>query len=175
MMAPQPKLPTGSMSRPRLSRLQVKDWRDYQLIRLEALRSDPQFFCPSQDETQFTEADWKNRLANPNAAVFGLFVGDSIVGLTAIIRVGNQASSTRAELVSSYIRKEFRGLGFSRLFYEARIAWARAQGDITTLVVEHHRSNIPSFRAHQKFSFKPVPTKHHPPQDGATLVFELEL
>ncbi len=53
--------------------LTPSDWKDYKSIRLEALAAHPNFFCPSRDETKFTEEDWKQRLSNLNAETFGLY------------------------------------------------------------------------------------------------------
>jgi RimJ/RimL family protein N-acetyltransferase len=132
--------------------LTPSDWKDYKSIRLEALAAHPNFFCPSRDETKFTEEDWKQRLSNLNAGTFGLYFNGKLIGLTGIVR--DHVEIQKAHLVSSYIRPEYRRIGLSKLLYQARIAWAQKHETIKYLVVDHNQENEPSYKAHQKFGFK---------------------
>jgi len=147
-------------------------------IRLESLQQHPDVFCPSRDEFEFTEEDWRARLRGTHGVTFGLFVDGKISGISTVIRQGNQPAARRAELVGSYIRQDYRGQGLSRLFYEARIAWAKSQGDIDTLIVEARENNHASHGAHRRFGFLFV-RKHRLEQlDGSTfdtLIYALEL
>ncbi len=127
------------------------DWQEYRFIRLEALSSHPNYFSPLRDETQFTVDDWKRRLNGENACMFGLYADVKLIGLTGIVR--DHTEFEKAHLIASYIRPEYRRTGLSRLFYEARIKWAREQKNIKLLVVDHNQENEPSMRAHQKFGF----------------------
>lgn len=150
-----------------LRQLTPDDWPLYRDLRLEALRKHPAFFSPSRDETNFSESDWRARLSNPNSATFGLFSGSEMIGLTGIVREGNDPSSTTALLVSSYLQREFRGKGLSKLFFDARIQWAEVQGDIKTLILEHRDDNLPSQRAHAKFGFEMIGSEEQTWPDGA--------
>jgi hypothetical protein len=60
-----------------LKKFNPDDWQEFRSIRLEALAAHPNFFSPSRDENQFTEAEWKQRLKNENACTFGLY-GDGV-------------------------------------------------------------------------------------------------
>ncbi len=127
-----------------IKRLTPDDWEGFREIRLEALKLQPESFCPSQDESKFTEQDWRTRLSNPNGATFGLYRGNRL----------------------------------SRLFFEARINWAKECGDIHVLVLEHRDDNLLSERAHHKYGFvlKSSEAKKWP--DGSSrpsLVFELAI
>ncbi len=92
------------------------------------------------DEFAFTDMDWRERSTSTQGITFGLFFGTEPVGISTAARGKNQPDATRAHLVGSYIRPEHRRKGFSRLFYDARIAWAREQGDIGTRPREPLRS-----------------------------------
>lgn len=135
-----------------VKKLTTNDWQEYRAIRLEALAAHPNFFSPSRDETQLTETDWKQRLSNQNAASFGLYAEGELIGLTGIFRDHTELKT--AHLVSSYIKPKFRKKGLSRLLYEERIKWAKAQKDVQILLVDHNEENEPSMKAHQKFGFK---------------------
>ncbi len=166
------------MSEFKIRQLKPEDWKDYREIRLEALRVNGEFFCPSKDNTKFTEADWTNHLENPNSAIFGIYKGSQIVGLTGIVRENNDANATSAQMVMSYIKKEFRGQGLSKMFYDARIAWAKSQSDIKTLVVEHRDDNFASEGAHKKFGFEYVGSSMQAWPDGQSkpaLIYQLKI
>ena len=153
--------------------LSENEWQDYKSIRLEALKKHPEYFCPSRNEAKFTEEEWRERLVNPNAAQFGLYADSELIGLTGIFREREQA-----HLVQSYIREDYRGKGLSKLFYKARLEWAREQEGIKRLVVEHRDDNLPSKGAHQNFGFQFVKSRDQLWPDGQKrpcLVYHLEL
>lgn len=161
-----------------IRQLSSDDWQIYRDIRLEALTKNPEFFSPSRDETKFTESDWKERLSNKNAASFGLFANGVTIGLTGIVREGNNPEATSAHLVSSYIKQQYRRLGLSKQFYNARFEWAKNQKNIKMLILEHRDDNLPSQMAHQKFGFQLVETKEQTWPDGQvrpSLKYQLDL
>lgn len=67
----------------------------------------------------------------------------------------------------SYIKNEYRKLGLSKLFFEARMTWAKSQKNIKTLILEHRDDNLPSQRAHQKFGFRLVDSNDQTWPDGS--------
>jgi RimJ/RimL family protein N-acetyltransferase len=69
-------------------------------------------------------------------------------------------------------------LGLSKLFFEARIKWAKDQGDIKTLFLEHRDDNLPSQKAHEAFGFRLVESNEQSWPDGAvrpSLKYQLDL
>lgn len=142
-------------------KLTAEDWQIVKQIRLEALQLHSNFFAPSRDEFKFTESEWKDRLSGASSASFGVFnEKNEIIGLTGITRDNDDAGL--AWLVSSYIQAPYRRMGLTRLLYEARIQWAKAQNDIHTLVVHHREDNEASRKSHQKFKFEFI--KAYPPE-----------
>lgn len=130
------------------------DWQIFKAIRLEAVSKHGNFFGASLDvESAYDEARWKERLSNTyNGAVFGLYDGDTAIGLTGIYRDWHGREGA-AMLCMSYIREEYRGQGLSDLLYKARIDWAKAQGDIHTIMVGHREGNDASRAANQRWGF----------------------
>jgi RimJ/RimL family protein N-acetyltransferase len=154
------------------------DWELYRKIRLEALKAHPEYFSPSRDEHSFSEADWRERLENLHAATFGLFAGNEIIGLSVIVREGNNPASERAFLVGTYIRKDFRGQGLSAQFFKVRMEWAKKQKHLRTLRLEHREDNLPMLKAHEKFGFTLNGSREQNWPDGtraACLIYELRL
>lgn len=161
-----------------IRQLTADDWQTFRNIRLESLALHPEFFAPSQDETKYTSDQWIERLANKNAASFGLFYNDKIIGVTAIARENNASLSDRAMMMASYIKHEFRGMHLSKLFYEARIDWAKKQKNIKILLISHRRDNLISKNANQRFGFKFTDSYRKTYLDGvedSSLVYELNI
>lgn len=161
-----------------IRQLVATDWQLYRDLRLEALSRHPNFFSPSRDEFKFTELEWKERLDNKNAASFGLFSGPTMIGLTGIVRENNNSQSSNALLVSSYIQPEYRERGLSKLFFEARLQWAKKQGNIKTLTLEHRDDNLASQKAHQKFGFQLLESRMQSWPDGQQrpcLIYRLKI
>lgn len=66
-------------------RLAPEDWRENRAIRLEALAEFPgNYFTTLAEVEKRSEADWHAMLVDPKMAIFGLFDGEQLAGLTAI-------------------------------------------------------------------------------------------
>ena len=123
-------------------RLSELDLEDYKAIRLEALAQAPGNYASNfARESQLSQDEWLVRLRNPNGALFGVYLGSQIVGLTGVMIDNGQPE--QAVMVQSYLRAELRGQGHSQKLYEPRIAWAREQG-LRRIVVSHRADNLSS-------------------------------
>jgi len=135
-----------------LRRLQPEEAPRYKTLRLEALKNDPGMFGNRYElEAAYSEERWTERLVNPNGACFGLFYHEELIGITGIII--DKEEPAEAHLTQSYIRDNYRGRQLSRLFYEARIAWAK-QHNLSRLIISHRESNVISKAANQHFGFR---------------------
>lgn len=141
------------MSAPYTTRqFQATDWRQYKAIRLEALKAEPAVFASSYaEQLLFPDEYWQNRLCDNNCAYFGLYLGDELIGMSGIMCDAHH--DREAELIASYIRKEYRGMDVAQLFYKARIEWARKTG-IKRLIISHRESNAASRKANQRAGFQ---------------------
>lgn len=138
---------------PHLRKLTPDDWQTHKAIRLEALQIEPQFFGGRYaEESARTDQEWIDQLAQEDYwAFWGLYDGDVCIGLTGAVEL--RADATCALLIASYIRKEYRNQGLSKLYYEARIEWARSKG-YKSVEVHHRANNLISKAANQKFGFQ---------------------
>lgn len=133
--------------------LEHAHWQDLFKIRLEAVTKHPNYFLSSPEKTkELTEEDWKRRIKSDKSRVFGLFDGDKLVGITGIFI--SEEEPNAACLVMSYIKEDYRGRGYSKLFYEARINWAIEQNALEVIKVCHRDGNEPSKAAILKHGFK---------------------
>ena len=127
-------------------KLENEDWKAYKALRLEALRLHADKYGSSYEENVGrSDAEWQDDLCGASQAFFGLFDGDEMVGSGGIFMKGE--ASKCGILIGGYIRKEYRGKGYSRLIYEARIEWARDSGLFDRLLIGHRKGNEASRRA----------------------------
>jgi RimJ/RimL family protein N-acetyltransferase len=138
---------------PYLRKFSSNDWTAFKAMRLEALQTEPDKFGGRyMEEAARTDQEWIDQLNKNNYwAFWGLYAGDTCIGLTGIVEMRNDA--TCALLIASYIRNEYRGKGLSSLYYKVRLEWARTMG-YKWVEVHHRRTNIISKAANQKFGFK---------------------
>ncbi|MCB9987817.1 MAG: GNAT family N-acetyltransferase [Rhodospirillales bacterium] len=130
------------------------DWQIFRDLRLKALQTDSAVFSSTyEQEKDNDENDWKSWFAE-GKRVFGLFDGKRMIGLTGVFTRREDQSGRTGIMAASYIEKEYRGYGLSRLLYEARLDWARQYRQWDRLVISHRKSNEVSRRANQAFGFK---------------------
>jgi GNAT superfamily N-acetyltransferase len=144
-----------------------EDVAQYRSIRLEALQLESGMFCNSYAyEAAFSQEQWLARLSNPNGACFGLYYGNELVGITSIV-VSNEEKPDEASMTQSYIRKEHRGRGLSKILYETRLEWAKAH-QIKCLKIGHRASNLASRAANQHYGFTYTHSESNTWPDGKT-------
>lgn len=149
-----------------IRQLNLADLEAYKNLRLEALRLEPSVFSSTYErETAFDDTVWATRLNNPASASFGLFYGETLIGITGILIP--DPDLPEAILVASYIQKPHRGKGLSFLLYRERIAWARAR-KLKRIIVSHRKSNKASEAANQRFGFRFTHEEPTPWPDGLT-------
>jgi RimJ/RimL family protein N-acetyltransferase len=133
-------------------RFEPSEWTAFREVRLRALLADPTVFSSSHaSESARTDAQWQERLADPDCGVFGVFVDGALVGMTGIYVT--REDPTVAGLWGSWLAPEHRRRGLSVPMYEARIAWARARPELRRILVSHRAGNEASRRANQKHGF----------------------
>ena len=140
-----------------IRKLEEKDWRVFSEIRLRSLQTDPSVFGSNHErESKFSESEWRSQLSNTDSAVFAVFDGERPVGMTGVAVDRDDPSRKTALLWGSWLEPSARGNGVSKLFYEARIGWARQQPGVERIIVSHRESNVASKFANQKFGFVPT-------------------
>lgn len=156
-----------------LHRFTLPHWEVYKNIRLEALLTERGVYCSNFAEAALINMQWQERLLATDRAQWGLYDADVCIGLTGVVATGDNT----ANLIASYIHPSYRGGGLSQLFYDARIAWARAQG-IRAITVSHRAGNEASRRANQRVGFAYTHTEPKTWPDGETaghVFYKLEL
>lgn len=130
------------------------EWPVYREMRLKALSSDPGVFCSSYEkESADPDQRWKDGVSDPDVGIFGVFYDGRLVGMTGVAVRKKDESGTTAVLWGSWLEKEWRGRGFSKKMYEARLDWVRQRPRLERVVVSHRESNVASKKANQKHGF----------------------
>ena len=149
-----------------IRRLGPEDWEANRAIRLEALADSPGNYFTSLAEAEArTEQDWRAMLTDPKMAIFGLYDGGTLAGLTAIYIADEDPGGLTAGFAMSYIRPAWRGQGHAATFHKSRLDWARANG-MTRIIVSHRASNEPSRKAIERSGFTRIGARAHVWPDG---------
>ncbi len=158
-------------------KLEKDDWQAYKALRLEASRLHADKYGSSYEENVGrSDAEWQDGLCGASQAFFGLFDGDDMVGTGGVFM--KDEGSRCGALIGGYIRKTYRGQGYSHLIYEARINWARESGLFDRLLIGHRKGNEASRRANQAFGFQYIGEQENVFGDGSKdmdMQYELRL
>lgn len=94
-----------------VSRIPDHRWQEYRDIRLMALAFDPNAFCSTyEEEKKFSKSDWQLRQKN----MWFALVDEKIVGLIGLIKRPYRASQHIGDLVSLWVKPEYRGQGIAQ-------------------------------------------------------------
>jgi len=137
-----------------IRQLGENDWQTYKQVRLKALALDPFVFGSNYErESNLSDAEWSKTLSEKNVGIFVLFARTSPIGITGVSVYRDDPSRRTAILWGSWLEPEVRGKGLSKMFYEARITWAREHPTVERLIISHRASNLASKFANQNFGF----------------------
>lgn len=159
--------------------LEKSEWEVFRDFRLSALKAAPGVFAFSYDESvTWPDERWQDSIKGPVHQVFGLFDKNNIIGITAVFTDRDDPTGETALLAMSFISPSYRGRGLSRMFYEARLDWIRAQPQFRRVLVSHRKSNEISRRANQRYGFVHLKTVPKAWPDGETedeLFYQLQI
>jgi len=159
--------------------LRPSEWLLFREFRLAALRASPGVFLGTfEREAAHTQERWAALLAGIDGAVFGLFEGTEVIGITSVYTDQDDPNGSTAGLAMSFILPAYRGRGLSAKLYEARLAWIRSRPKFRRVRVGHRASNEASMRAVQRHGFALIDRKRRLWPDGGQedeLIYELWL
>jgi RimJ/RimL family protein N-acetyltransferase len=131
-------------------RLNPADADAYRAIRIEGLTHEPAAFGSTIEEEGGKPADfWTSRLSN--SFMFGLFDGESLVGVAGFYLEGMEKVRHRAHVVGVYLRPAARGKGAGATLLKAVIDEARRQALQLHLAVT--TDNEPARRLYERMGF----------------------
>ena len=121
------------------------EWKVFRDFRLAALVESPGlFFSPHAREAAFPDEKWQAMLNDPTCQVFGLFDGETLIGLTGAFTDRDDPSGATALVAMGYVAPSHRGQGLSHRLHEATMGWILAQPQFRRVVISHRESNTAS-------------------------------
>ncbi|MBK9152907.1 MAG: GNAT family N-acetyltransferase [Chloracidobacterium sp.] len=157
------------MSEYTIRKLEEDDWEIFRQVRLKALATDPLVFGSNYDrEADQPVVQWQESLGDEAVAIFVLFARTLPMGITGVSVYRDDPSNRTAILWGSWLEPEIRGKGLSKMFYKARINWAREHPTVARLIISHRASNLASRSANQKFGFSLTHVTEKVWNDGIT-------
>ena len=86
--------------------------------------------------------------------VFGLFDTDKLIGITAVFTWGEDPTGKTGIMAMIFIEPEYRGKGYSSLFYIACIGFAKNYLVWDELTIGHRKGNEPSRKGMTNHGFQ---------------------
>lgn len=150
-----------------IRRFGVADWEILKRIRLEAVKAHSDVFLINyEDSLKLEDSYWIDTVSDHHkGAVYSLYDGDDIIGLTGVFRHRDSPEDT-AIFGMTYIRDDYRGKGLSRKLYDTSMSWAVAQDGIRRLVISHREGNEESKSSILRAGFKPYSSEEKTYDDG---------
>jgi ribosomal protein S18 acetylase RimI-like enzyme len=142
-------------------------------VRLRALRDTPNAFGSTYErESQFPDEEWTARAARWN--------GEKGIGFLAMDGGGcgiagaflDPNDPTRAQLISMWTAPAHRRQGVGRMLVEGVVAWARARG-ARTLLLMVTSINEPAMRFYERLGFARTGRTEPYPNDSALIEYEM--
>lgn len=150
-----------------IRRFDADDWETFKRIRLEAVKAHSDAFLINYDDSlKLEDSYWIDIVSNHyKGAVFGLYDGDEVIGLTGAFRHRDSPENT-AIFGMTYIRDTYRGKGLSKKLYDTSLAWAAAQDGIRRFVISHREGNEESKASILRAGFNPLSSEEKTYGDG---------
>lgn len=106
----------------KLLKLSISDLKQFKKIRLESLLVEKIAFGDDYDQLlKKRDSYWLKELSNKFKVWYGIFDGQSLIGIGSIKYVKQKKFSHIAHLSGIYVKNEFRGRGVGRILFEGRI------------------------------------------------------
>jgi RimJ/RimL family protein N-acetyltransferase len=114
--------------------LTADDGAAFRNVRLEALKREGELFGPTFDnESKKTPQQWSDEAAaTPDKAIFGLFHGQQLIGITRAKRDDDDPTGATTLWGATYLKPAYRGQGIAAGLYRARMEWTQQHPRYTT-------------------------------------------
>jgi RimJ/RimL family protein N-acetyltransferase len=154
-----------------IRRFDADDWEILKRIRLEAVKAHSDVFLINyEDSLKLEDNYWIETVSDHDkGAVYGLYDGDEVIGLTGVFRHRDSPEDT-AIFGMTYIREDYRGKGLSKSLYDTSMSWALAQKGIRRLVISHREGNEESKSSILRAGFKPYSSEEKTYGDGTNSI-----
>lgn len=136
-----------------IKKLPSNRWKEYNQLRLEALKNDPAAFGSSyEEEKKLSESDWKRRIKNT------LFAMDDNKPVGMITYVFNDKIKTRhiANIFGVYVKKEYRKQGIGKKLIERALSNIKKNKEIIKINLCVNPKQKTALNLYKKYRFKVI-------------------
>lgn len=134
--------------------LTQKDAENYRIIRLEALKDNPEAFSSSyEEELEYSSKIYEGRLSSENLYTFGALVEKRLVGTVTLICETKIKIKHRATIVAMYVLPEYRKSGVGKALMNKAITKAKELKGIEQIYLAVTASNEPAKQLYGSLGF----------------------
>ncbi len=134
-----------------ITKLSSDHWQDYKKLRLEAVENSPQSFLAAVEETNKEKtADWKNKIKN---MFFALDDHGELVGMIGCYKEQSTKLQHIANIVSFYIKPEFRKKGLGREMIKTAIDFAKTKLEVKKVQLGVITTQTPAYELYKSVGF----------------------
>jgi RimJ/RimL family protein N-acetyltransferase len=138
-----------------IRRLLPADAAAFQAVRLAALLDTPHAFASNHAEEKDTPLDAIARRleAREDAAVFGAFEGDALVGMVGLHREQHMNLAHKGHLFGVYVAPSVRGHGVARDLMAAALEFARGVPGLAKVNLHVDAANVSAIALYESLGF----------------------
>jgi ribosomal protein S18 acetylase RimI-like enzyme len=138
----------------KIKNLDVKRWKEFKDLRLDALLSEPTAFGRSYEyEEKFKPKIWKD-LLKEEKFLFAL-VDDKVVGMIGYRSSGMEKTKHIAMIIAVYVQKKYRGLRIGYKLYKEILRKIKTK-KFKKISIGVNSKQLPALRLYEKFGFEIV-------------------
>lgn len=137
-----------------IRKLSSLDAEKYFVLRLEALKTNPEAFSSSyEEESKNTPEIYQNRLEGDYSYTYGAFEQGELIGVASLVLEQKNKIKHRANIYGVYVTPGKRGLGVARKIMEESIKKARQLEKVEQIYLTVTAGNEPAKRLYQSLGF----------------------
>jgi ribosomal protein S18 acetylase RimI-like enzyme len=140
-----------------VKRATLEDWKNYKEIRLDALQKNPESFGRAyEEEKNRSENEWKSKLEDKNRTTLLVLDGKKAVGILGIIFESSARVAHIADIISVYLKEEYRGKGIASQLMEEAIKVIKSRKITKKVKLNVTTNQLPAVNLYKKFGFRIV-------------------
>ena len=140
-----------SLSNLSIRPLELNDWSQFKILRLEALKQHPESFGASlEEECQLTDEMFRDGFKN--SEIFGAFSKENLIGCAGFFIYSSLKMRHRGCLFSMYTKESYRNLGIAEALIKQIIDHAKNR--VIQLHLTVVTTNVAAIRLYGKNGFK---------------------
>ena len=136
-----------------IRKLSQHDAKVYQVLRLKALKENPEYYGSSfEEESAQPLSFFENRLNQEHTYAYGAFLNDQLIGTLVMAKETRQKTKHIATLYAMYVDKDYRRIGAAKALLSHAIDEAKVLG-VERIRLSVTQTNIPAFHLYEAIGF----------------------